>query len=115
MKVQSRLELIVAVHWLMGEPLVNEPCWFSTRPLASFCTWKMPAKLFVVVVELTVRLTLVLCVKLPLAPVTCTVEVPAAVPVVVATVSVEEPIELTEAGLKLAVAPLGRPPALNVT
>jgi hypothetical protein len=41
--------------------------------------------------------------------------VPAAVELDVVTVTVEAPDPLTEAGLKLAVAPVGNPPALNVT
>ena len=37
---QSRLELVVvAVHCVMAEPLVNEPWLFRTRPLALFSSF----------------------------------------------------------------------------
>ena len=63
----------------------------------------------------TTRLTVVLCARLPLVPVTVKVLVPTGVLVAVPTVMVEEPGAPLEVGLKLAVAPLGRPLALKVT
>ena len=54
------------------------------------------------------------CVKVPLAPATVSVKVPVVV-VPVETVKVDEPEAPIDAGLKLAVAPLGKPLALNVT
>ena len=63
----------------------------------------------------TINVTFVLCTRLPLVPVTLTVLVLAGVLVVVVTVNVEEPTPLTEFGTKLAVAPVGKPPALKVT
>lgn|SRR5581483_2421838 len=62
------------------------------------------------VAGLTARLTLVLCVAAPAAPVMVSVYVPAAVPLVVFTVSVDVPAGVTDAGLNDAVAPAGRPP-----
>ena len=56
---------------------------------------------------------MVLCDRLPLVPVTVSVEVPDGVEALVATVMVEEPGAVVEAGLKLAVAPEGRPLALK--
>jgi hypothetical protein len=41
--------------------------------------------------------------------------VPGAVLIVVVTVIVDEPAELTEVGTKFAVAPVGKPLALSVT
>src|SRR5437667_162099 len=62
----------------------------------------------------TVKLTEVLCVALVALPVTVRVYVPgAAVPA--PTVSVEPPPAVTEVGLRVAVAPEGRPLALSET
>jgi hypothetical protein len=66
-------------------------------------------------VALTVRTTLAECDKLPLMPVTLSVLLPLGVELAVATVSVEEPELLMEVGLKLALAPEGKPPALRAT
>jgi hypothetical protein len=55
------------------------------------------------------------CARLALVPVMVSVYVPAAVEVEVATVSVEVPDPATEVGLKLPVAPLGRPLTLKAT
>jgi hypothetical protein len=63
----------------------------------------------------TTRLTVVLCVRVPLVPVTVSVEVPAGVLLVVVTVSVEVPEPVTEVGPKLPPAPLGKPLMLRVT
>ena len=64
---------------------------------------------------LTVRPTVVVCERLPLAPVMVTVEVPAGVEVLVETVSVDEPEPATEGGLKLAIAEAGKPLAVSAT
>ena len=63
----------------------------------------------------TVSDTVVLCVADVPVPVTVTVLVPVGVDAAVAMVSVELPPELTLAGLKEAVAPLGKPLALSAT
>ena len=64
---------------------------------------------------LTTSVTVVLWVKLPLMPVMVRVYVPAGVDVLVITVMVEEPDPATDCGLNDALAPAGRPLALNVT
>jgi hypothetical protein len=66
-------------------------------------------------VAVTTKLTVVVCVTLPLTPVIVTVDVPAGVLPAVVTVSVELPAPVTVAGAKLAVAPVGSPLALSVT
>jgi hypothetical protein len=63
----------------------------------------------------TTKLTVVLCVKLPLTPVIVSVDVPTGVLPLVVTVNVELPVPVTVAGEKLAVAPAGNPLALSVT
>jgi hypothetical protein len=63
----------------------------------------------------TTRLEVAECVRLPLVPVIVSVEVPAGVVPVVVTVIVEVPLVVTVAGEKLALAPMGKPPALSVT
>jgi len=63
----------------------------------------------------TTKLTVVLCVKLPLTPVIVNVDVPTGVLPVVVTVNVELPDPVTVAGEKPAVAPAGNPLALSVT
>jgi hypothetical protein len=63
----------------------------------------------------TTRLTVVVCVRLPLTPVIVTVDVPTGVLPVVVTVNAELPDPVTVAGAKLAVAPAGSPLALSVT
>ena len=68
-----------------------------------------------VVPELTTSATFVLCARLPLVPVIASVEFPAGVEVAVVTVSVDDPTELTDAGLKLPPAPAGRPLTERVT
>ena len=65
--------------------------------------------------ELTTKVTVVLWTIVPLVPVTVIVELPGGVDVDVVTVIVELPEPFTEVGLKLALAPDGRPDALNVT
>ena len=64
---------------------------------------------------LTTKVTVVLCTKLPLVPVIVSVFVPAGVVVEVVTVNVEEPEPVTVAGLKLPLAPVGKPLTLHVT
>ena len=63
---------------------------------------------------LTTSVTVAECVRLPLVPVIVSGYVPAAA-VPVATVSVEVPDAVTEAGLNVAVAPAGTPLTLNDT
>ena len=63
----------------------------------------------------TTRFTVVEWVKVPLVPVTVSVYVPAGVVVLVLTDIVEEPEPVTEVGLKLALAPVGKPLTLNAT
>ena len=63
--------------------------------------------------ELTVRLMVVVCVKLPEAPVTVTVAGP--VVAVLLAVSVSVLVLVVLAGLKLAVTPLGSPEAESAT
>ena len=63
---------------------------------------------------LTVSTTLAECDKLPLVPVVVSVLLPLGVELAVVTVKVEEPEPLIEVGLKLALAPDGRPLALKV-
>jgi hypothetical protein len=63
----------------------------------------------------TIRETVAVCDRLPLVPVIVTVLFPLGVAPVVATVSVEEPDALIDVGLKLEVAPAGRPLAPSPT
>jgi hypothetical protein len=63
----------------------------------------------------TTKLTVVVCVKLPLVPLIVNVDVPSGVLPVVVTVNVDVPAPVTVAGEKLAVAPVGNPLALSVT
>jgi hypothetical protein len=62
----------------------------------------------------TVRLTVAACASVPLVPVIVTVDVPVGVLPAVATIKVDVLPGLIEAGLKVAVAPLGKPLALKV-
>jgi hypothetical protein len=59
--------------------------------------------------EFTTNVTVVECVRLPLVPVIVSVKVPAGVLLVVVTDMADDPEPVTEAGLKLAVAPAGNP------
>lgn len=68
-----------------------------------------------VTVALTTSVTLVACVADVPVPVIVIVYVPAGVLAAVATVSVELLPAVTDAGLKVAVAPVGRPEALRLT
>jgi len=63
----------------------------------------------------TTRLTIAVCVRLPLTPWIERVDVPTDVLDVVVTVSVELPVPVTAAGEKLAVVPPGNPLAPSVT
>jgi hypothetical protein len=64
----------------------------------------------------TVRAIAVVCVSVPLAPVIVTVEEPgAAVLAAVSVTTVLVPVVAVVAGLKLAVTPVGKPLAVNVT
>ena len=63
----------------------------------------------------TTSVTVAECTRLPLVPVMVKVYVPAGVDVLVVTDMVEEPEPATEAGLKLALAPAGKPLALKLT
>jgi hypothetical protein len=65
---------------------------------------------------LTVNDAVAMCVRVPSVPVMVMVAEPVVVLLVVVMVSVDDPEPpLTEAGLKLAVAPEGKPLALSVT
>ena len=110
--VQSRFVLLTEFHWVMAEPLVVDPWLFNTNPLASFWIWNVPAKLLVLE-ELTVRLMGVVCVKLPLVPVTVTVAVPVAA--VLLALSVRVLVLVVLEGLNEAVTPLGNPEAERLT
>src|SRR5260370_42527077 len=59
----------------------------------------------------TTSVTIAVCVRLPLVPVMVTFELPAGVLLLVATVSFDVPAPLTDAGVKVAVAPAGKPPS----
>jgi hypothetical protein len=63
----------------------------------------------------TTKLTVVVCVKLPLVPVIVSVDVPTGVLPVVVTVNVELPVPVTVPGEKPAVAPAGNPLTLSAT
>jgi hypothetical protein len=63
----------------------------------------------------TMSVTDVVWVKLPLTPVMVTVKLPVGVVVAVVTVTIEEMSPEAGFGLKLAVAPAGNPAALKVT
>ena len=63
----------------------------------------------------TVRLTLVEWVRLPLLPVIVRVNVPLGPPLIVFTVSTEDPEPFTTVGLKEAAARFGRPLTLKFT
>jgi hypothetical protein len=64
---------------------------------------------------LTTRVTVVLWTRVPLVPVIVSTDDPVGVEVDVVTVMVELPDVVTEAGLKEAAAPEGRPLALKLT
>jgi hypothetical protein len=63
----------------------------------------------------TTRETEAVCERVPLAQVIVKGYVPVGVVALVVTVIVDEPEVVTDAGLKLALAPAGNPLALNVT
>lgn len=63
----------------------------------------------------TTSVTVVECTRLPLVPVMVNVKVPLGVVLLVVTETVEEPEPLTDAGLKVAFAPAGRPLMLKPT
>jgi hypothetical protein len=63
----------------------------------------------------TIKDTVAVWLRLPLAPVMVNVKLPEAVELIVDTVRVDDPDPLTEDGLKLPVAPLGSPLMLNDT
>src|SRR5579859_102673 len=69
----------------------------------------------VMLTGLITSVTITVCVRLPLVPVIVRVELPVGVLLLVEMVSVEVPAPLIDAGLKLAVAPAGKPLALSVT
>ena len=85
----------------------------ATSELAIGVPW--PTNLMPMMLFVTVRVILVVCVKLPLVPVMVSVEVASGVVALVVTVNVELPDPVTVAGEKLHVAPLGSPLALSVT
>jgi len=63
----------------------------------------------------TVRVTVAVCVSVPLVPVIVIVEFPAGVILLVVIVSVEFPEVLTDVGANVAVAPVGKPVAARLT
>ena len=63
----------------------------------------------------TTKLTVVVCVKLPLVPLIVSVDVPTGVLPLVVTVSVDVPVPVTVPGEKPAVAPAGNPLTLSAT
>ncbi len=65
--------------------------------------------------ELTIRVTLVVWFREPLAPAMVAVELPTGVVLAVVIVMMVDPEPLTEEGLKLALAPAGSPVALKLT
>jgi hypothetical protein len=65
--------------------------------------------------EFTTKVTLAECCKLPDVPVIVTVELPAGVDELVEMLTAGLPEPLTDPGLKLAVAPVGKPLAPKVT
>jgi hypothetical protein len=67
------------------------------------------------VLAVTVRPRSAECKSAPEVPVTVREYVPAAVAAVVETVKIDDPADVMEAGLKLAVAPAGTPLAASVT
>ena len=64
---------------------------------------------------LTTRFTDAVCTRFPLVAVTVKAYVPNGVDAAVLTVSVEDPEPVTEVGLKVALAPGGRPLIVNPT
>ncbi len=58
---------------------------------------------------LTINIVFAVCVRAPPVPVMVKAEVPSGVELVVVTVSVDEPLPETEAGLKAPLAPIGKP------
>lgn len=64
---------------------------------------------------LTTSVEVAVCVSVPLVPVNVSVYVPAGVVADVVTVSVEVPDPVTEEGLNVPVAPVGKPLTLNAT
>jgi hypothetical protein len=89
----------------------------TTFPLLFPGTLPGPITLIVkpVAAAFTTRVTVVLCVRVPLVPVMVSVYVPAGVLLAVVTASVELPEPVTEVGVKLPLAPLGNPLALRLT
>ena len=65
--------------------------------------------------SVTIKVIVAECVRLPLVPVMVRVKLPVGVVLLVVTLNVELPDPVTEAGLKLAVAPAGKPVTLNDT
>ena len=63
--------------------------------------------------SVTCKVTLVECARLPLVPVMVSVELAAGVEPEVVTVMVEDPGAVSDDGLKLAPAPVGRPPPVS--
>lgn len=65
--------------------------------------------------EVTLKVTVAIWLRLPLVAVIVNVKLPAGVEVAVEIVNVDDPDPVTEDGLKLAVAPLGKPLTLKET
>lgn len=108
------------------ELLLAPVAWFqlvtATTPAVSVEAIAIPVPTKLMATDLAPELALVTTkvvvvewVSVPLVPVTVMVELAIGVEVVVVIVSVEEPDPETVVGEKAAVAPVGRPLALNVT
>jgi hypothetical protein len=65
--------------------------------------------------DVTVNVTVVVCVRDPLVPVIVSVKLPVGVLAAVVTVSVELPPALTDVGLNVPVALVGKPLTLKLT
>ena len=111
-----------AITLLMGE-VAELPEGVASKVTVKLAVWLGKAVFCHVVPEVrhcvamgfTTSVTIAVCVRLPLVPVMVTVELPAGVVLLVATVNVEVPAPLTDPGVKVAVAPAGKPLALSIT
>src|ERR1700676_524061 len=96
---------------------------FATTPAVSLAAMAVPLPTKSMLMDLatplpalvTFSVTLVECVSAPLAPVMVSAAEPVGVLAVVVMVSTELPLPLSELGLNVAVAPVGKPLALKVT
>lgn len=75
----------------------------------------MPPELPPLLAEVMSKVTVEVLTRLPLVPVTVSVDEPATVVALVAMVNVVDPEPVTEVGLNVPVAPVGRPLTVNAT